>query len=250
MNNQEKKSITSEVLDKIKSGDIKMKSRLYFCLKIFLLALGVLILSFFIVYIVSFIIFSLRSSGILFLPSFGSPGMKIFLKSLPWVLILVAAILIILLEMFTKHLTFVYRRPIIYSLLVIIFFSLLFGFMIEKTPFHSGFFMLSKEDRLPLFGPMYRDFGAPKLNNVHYGMILEITDDGFIIETPRNEEITIIINSETKIKIDSDFKENDMIVVMGDRSGDVVEAVEIHKTERNNNLFPSDRMINRPSIPR
>lgn len=247
-NQQEKKSITNEVLDKIKTGEVKMKSKAYFFLRVGLLMLSALVLSFFVICLISFIIFSLRSSGALFLPSFGYLGIRILFKSLPWFLILTAAALIILLEIFTKRFTFVYRRPIIYSLLAIIIIVILGGLIIDKTSFHSGFFLLSREGRLPLVGPIYRDFGAPKFNNVHYGIVSELIDNGFVIETPRGEKITIIVNSKTRLPIGTDVQKGDIVVVLGERNGDMVEATDIHKTEKNINLFPPDRIRNRPPL--
>ena len=109
---------------------------------------------------------------------------------------------------------------------------------------------MSKEGRLPLFGPMYRDFGAPKLDNVHYGIVSELIDNGFMMETPRDEKIKVIINQDTRFPKETEINKNDMVVVLGQRSDDTVQAIEIHKTEENINLFPPDKIRNRPPIPR
>jgi len=239
MNNQEQKnSISDNVLDKIKSGDVKMKPKIYFILRMVLLILGVMFLFSFIIYLISFILFSLRASGLLFLPKFGFLGIGILFGSLPWFLIFLAAILIVILEIFTKHFTFIYRRPILYSLLTIIVIVIAVSFLIEKTPFHSSLFLSAREKHLPLIGPFYRNYGAPSLHNVHRGVVSEIIDNSFKIKTPRNETLTVVITSQTHLPPEKEIKEGDEVVVLGERNDDTVEALEIHQIEKDFDLFP------------
>lgn len=237
MNQEEqKKSITEEVLNKIKSGDIKMVSKIWFIFRTVLLVLGILILTLFIIYLVSFTLFSLRFTGVWFLPRFGFPGMRIFFGLLPWPLIFITAILIILLEVFAKKFSFVYRRPLVYSLLVLIVIALSMGFLIERTPFHRNLFQRAQEGNLPAIGPVYRQ-GFPPIENVHHGIVSEIINDGFIMETPKGEKLTVIINPETRLQPETGIKENDEVVVLGKKDNDTIQAVDIRKVERDFNLF-------------
>jgi hypothetical protein len=240
-NNQQRNSISDKVLNKIKSGEIKMKPKIYFILRAVLLILSALVLALLIICLVSFIIFSLRSSGILFLPKFGFPGIRIFLSSLPWLFILIAITLIILLEIFTKRFTFVYRWPIIYSLLAIIFIVMLGSFVIDKTPFHSNLFWRAQEGRLPAIGKLYHGYGVPRIGNVHYGVVSEVIDGGFKIETLRGEELIVMVSSKTRFLLKTDIKKDDAIVVLGERNNNTVQAIDIRKVEKNINLFPSQR---------
>ena len=91
-NNSQKSLITGEVLEKIKSGQVKMRPKAHFVLKTALVALGFILIILFVLYLISFIVFTLRMSGIWFAPGFGLYGIKIFLFSLPWLLILIAII--------------------------------------------------------------------------------------------------------------------------------------------------------------
>src|SRR5205823_1531144 len=94
------------ILDKIKEGKIKMKPRAYFIARTVFFALGVIILLLFLIYLASFIVFSLRVSGLVFLPGFGFSGVRILFGSLPWLLIFLAAALIVLLEFFGQQISF------------------------------------------------------------------------------------------------------------------------------------------------
>jgi hypothetical protein len=242
-NVQQKNSISDKIIDKIKSGDIKMKPRISFVLKMALLALGAFFLFFFIIYLVSFIIFSLRTSGVLFLPRFGFHGLGILFGSLPWVLVLIVAILIVALEIFSKRFTFIYRRPIIYSLLIIIVLALAIGFLIERTPFHSSLFLSARDRHLPVMGPFYRNLGAPPIHNVNRGIVSEITDNGFKIETSCGETLVIIVNPQTHLYPEEKIEVGDEIVILGERNDGTVQSFEIHEIEKDFNLFPPDRIM-------
>ncbi|MCX6764761.1 MAG: hypothetical protein NTU58_03640 [Candidatus Nealsonbacteria bacterium] len=243
MNNQEQKnSLSEKVISKIKSGDIKMKPRIYFIFKMVLLGLGAFFLFLFVVFFISFIIFNLRITGLLFLPRFGFHGVGILFGYLPWALILIVGVLIVALEIFSKRFSFVYRRPIVYSLLVIIVLGFLVGFLIEKTHLHSNLFLSARDRHLPVMGPFYRNFGAPPIHNVHRGIVSEIIDNGFKIETPREETLTIIIAPETRILSDETIKQGDEVVIFGERSDGTVNAFEIRQIEKDFNLFPPDQI--------
>lgn len=188
MNNQQpKNSIVNNVLERIKSGRIKMRPKIYFILKAVFWALAVFSVVLFILYLVSFIVFTLRASGTWFLPGFGFAGIRILFGSLPWLLILATVILIIALEIFAKRFAVVYRRPILYSILIIIVFVLLGSFIIGETQFHPNLLWKAQDRRLPAIESFYRDYGTPRLQNVHFGIVSEIIDNGFTIETPRGK---------------------------------------------------------------
>lgn len=243
MNNQQEKNfITNKVLNKIKRGEVKMRPKTYFIFKAVLLALGTLFLTLFIICLISFIVFSLRANGVLFLPKFGFPGIKLLLGSLPWLLVFLAIILIILLQIFAKHFSFVYRRPIIYSLLVVIMIVSAGSFLIDRTSFHPNLFWKAQEGRLPAMGGFYRHLGAPAMKNVHRGIVSELVDNGFKIETIHNEILDVTIDSETRLAKCQEIKEGDVIVIIGERNDGEVQAIGVRKVEADSNLFPANKM--------
>ena len=236
-NKQENNSIAEKVLGKIKRRQIKMKPKIHFIFGTTLLVLGVLVLILFIPYLISLIVFSLRVSGVLFLPKFGLPGMSILLSSLPWLLILITTFLILLLEIFARKFTFVYRKPAIYSLIAIIVIIFTGIFIIEKTSLHSSLFWKAQDKSLPAIGMIYRDFGSRKIDNIYHGIIIEMIDSGFKIETLCGEVITIRINSETNFISGTEFQENDIVVALGEIKEDSVQALNVRKVEQDSNLF-------------
>jgi len=236
-NKQEKNHIAEKVLGRIKRGKIKMKSKMHFVFGAVLLMLGVLILILFIPYLVSLIVFSLRVSGVLFLPKFGFPGMRIMISSLPWLLILITTILIVLLEIFTQKFTFIYRKPAIYSLIVIIGIISIGSFLIGKTSLHPNLFWEAQAKSLPAIGAVYRDFGSRRIDNMYHGVIVEMVDSGFKIETLCSDVFTVIINPETSLISDTELQENDTVVVLGQINNNIVQALDIRKVEQDSDLF-------------
>ncbi len=234
--------LVDKVLGKLKSGKVKMKPKACFILKTLLIILGIVAIAFFVLYLISFIAFVLRVSGIWFLPGFGFHGIRPFFVSMPWLLILTVALLIVVLEILVRHFAFSYRRPILYSVLAIVAFALLASFIIGKTQFHSGLFLRAQERRLPIAGEFYRGFGMPKFHDVHPGIVSEITDDGFIIETREGQALTVIVVSETRFPFGTGIKESDAVMVLGKEDNGAIQASDIRKISDDFGIFPRGRM--------
>lgn len=240
-NNQQKNNIIDKVLAKIKKGDVKMKPKVYFVLKTILSIVGVLVVGAFAVFLISFIGFHLRASGVGYLPHFGFLGFGAYLRLLPWFLIIASVLLIVLLEILAKHFAFVYRRPIFYSLLAIIVFALVGGLIIDKTPFHSSLFFQARQGELPFAGPIYRDFGMPEFRDVHRGAVSQTTETGFIMETSRGDQLTVIVNPETRVKFKAQIESGDTVVVFGKEEGGRITAIGVSKIDDDLRLSPSMR---------
>jgi hypothetical protein len=223
--------IKNKVLAKIKAGETRMRPKWHFILKTTLLAVGTVLATLTLLYLLSFVLFVLRQSGVWFPPAFWVRGLCIFFASLPWVLIALAIVFIVVLEVLVKRYAFAYRRPLLYSVVGIIILVLLGSVAISQTRVHQGFFKHAKEGRLPVAGPLYREFGMKRHKSVHPGIITEIADDGFKIENHRNEILTVIITAETRFPLGLDFVVDDEVVVLGERDNGTVTAFGIRRID-------------------
>jgi hypothetical protein len=230
-------SISDKVFNKIKKEQIKMRPKIYFILRAVLVASLTLLVAFFVLFLVSFILFNLRASGVWFLPRFGFPVIGIFIKSLPWLLILIAIILIVVLEILVKRFSFAYRRPILYSILVIIILAFLGSFVISKTHLHPDFFWKAQERRLPMMGGFYRGFGMPRLGDVHYGIVSDVIDNGFYLETAEGKVLTILATSTIRSPLGPGIKEGDRVVVLGKRDDGTVQSFGVRKIDEQFEIF-------------
>ena len=230
MNSEEKKkSIQETILKKIERGETTMKSKSYFVIRAILLLAGVVIVALALFFFMSFILFTLRQTGLLLVPIFGFQGIRIVMASFPWIFLLLILISIILLELLIKKYTFAYRRPLVYSLVAIMLFTSIGGFVVAQTSFHDEFYKRAQNNHLPFMGPLYHSFGLERLDDVHRGIITVITENGFQMENLHGEILTIIIFDETRFPLGTNFKEGDSILVLGRQDNGTIQAFGIRK---------------------
>ncbi len=231
MNNEPQKSpLVDKVLNKLENSQVKMRPKAYFILKTVLIALAIIVVTLFALYLTSFIVFALRASGLWYLPKFGFSGIGALITLLPWLLIFIAALLIVVMEILVKYFSFAYRRPILFSMLGIILLVLLGGLLIDKTQFHADLFQKAQERRLPIAGELYRNLGTSE--DVHRGIVSQMINKGFLIETQKGQVLTIIITPDTRL-FDANINKNDVVVVMGKQDNGIVKALAVRKIRDN-----------------
>jgi hypothetical protein len=226
-NNKEKKELRDQVLSAIKSGHVKMRPKWHFVLRAALFATGAILLFLVLLYLVSFIIFSLRQTGVWFVPLFGSRGWFVFFRLLPWLLVLLAIIFAGILELLVRHYSFAYRKPLLYSVVGIVVIVAIGGVL--TFPLHRAPFRSARENSLPFAGPLYRGFGLQRFNDVHRGTVTAISTDGFILEDVGGETSSVMITPRTHLPLGSDFETGDLVIVFGNQSGTVVDAFGAQK---------------------
>jgi len=226
-----KNSIEEKIIGKIKSGEVKMKPKIYFIAVTALITLGILITIGFALFITSFIIFSLHSSGSWFLPRFGTKGIGAFFMEMPWFLVILASLFIILTYFFGRRFSFAYRNPLIYFAAIILVAVVAGSFIVAKTPLHKGLYLRAqnKYPMMPMVGQFYKDYGPKKPDQVHFGVVLDQNENGFKIKTPNNEEVQIIVTDDTHFVFDNDINVGDSIMVGGENVSSTIEAFGIRK---------------------
>ncbi len=234
---QQKKSIHDAVMEKIRTDHETMRPRWHFILMTALFITGLFIGILILLFIVSFVFFTLDSSGSWFLSVFGWRGIWTFFSSLPWLLILLGIILIILLEILARRFSFVYRRPLLYSLMAVISLIAIFSLIISRTQLHKNFNNLAERGRLPLVGHMYRNFGSHSNRDVHVGIINEITDYGFKMDDRQGNALLVIITPETTFPSGTDPQKGDRIIVLGTQSDHTIKASSISTININAKSF-------------
>jgi hypothetical protein len=242
--NEEKPTISDSVISRIKKGQIKMRPRFYFVFKLALLIIGVVLLTLVALFLVSFILFSLRQNGSFFLPNFGFPGIRILFFSLPWLLILGVITLIVTSEIFAKHFSFVYQKPMLYSVVVIVIIVVFGGIALDFTPLHSNLLLNAQNGNLPIAGSFYRQLGAPRIPDVFYGAIFEIATDGFKISTPQAETFDVMVTEKTKF-FGGNLEEEDSVIILGKRNGQAIEARDVRKIDETRGFIPGPKFPNR-----
>lgn len=216
-----KQNIKEEILGMIQTGDIEMKSKAHFMLKTFGVIVGVLFAFGTLLYVVSFIMFALRVSGTLALPSFGLPGVFILFSSLPWILILVSGVLIIVVEVLGRYFAFVYRQPLLYSIITIIAIVGVIGMLVDTMDIHPRISRFAQERNILGGSALYRQYERPPFERSGIGVVIEITEAGYIIKTPRGESLLVSTSTETRfpngVGGDGAIVVGDTIIIIGSK---------------------------------
>ena len=149
------KKIEDKVKALIDDGKVKMKPRWFFIMQSILKILFIVLSFLIIVYFISFVIFLLKES----LTLGRHPallGWGRFLIGLPWLIILFGFIMLGLLEFLVRKYSFVYKRPIAYSLFFSIFIILILSLIVLKIDKKNRIPKFGEEGNVPVFTPMHK----------------------------------------------------------------------------------------------
>ncbi len=229
--------IKEKVLSAIEDGKVLMRPRWHFILKATLAFIGFAFLMVALVYILSFIIFTLRESGAWYVTPFGMRGLRAFLVAVPWLLILISIILIVVLEVLVRRYAFVYRRPLLYSVVAIVGLTFLMGVVVERTPLHPGLMRHADQKRLPIGDRLYEGYGHRQAPDVHPGVVSKILDSGFEMGTAR-ASVRVVITAATKFTPDNRIGLGERVVVFGPFVNGEIQAYGIHRDRPSGHMAP------------
>jgi hypothetical protein len=223
MSNQEN-SIKDSVIKAISDGKISMRPRWQFVLRAVLLICGIMVLVLALLYLVSFAIFVLHETGEWFVPGFGPHGIREFLSSFPWVILLLSVAVLVSLEILVRKYSFSYKRPVVYTIFGIVILVMVGGVVVAQTPLHGGLYVRAHSNHLPIAGSLYRDFDRPNMGNVTVGRITVVEDDNLMILDHGGNTVTVKFSDDMNYPDGNKFKVGDTIVILGNRMDNTVTA--------------------------
>lgn len=150
--------IANSILAQIKKGKVSMRPRWQFVLQAALAGVGLAIVGVMLIYLLSFVIYIMREEGFIWMPLHGSRELLEFFRLLPWLLILSSIIFFGILELLVRKYSFAYKKPLIYSLLIILTLSLAASIFMSQIGVHERLERFARERNLPVFDPIYRHF--------------------------------------------------------------------------------------------
>jgi hypothetical protein len=225
--------IQQKVLERLKHGDVRMRSRTYFLGRIFLaaaLSLLVLVLS---AYVLSFIAFSIHESGEQFLLGFGVHGVEIFFALFPWLAILIDIVLILILEWLLQSFKFGYRISLLLLFGVVIVVSELIASAIALTPLHMSLLGMADRNNLPVIGEMYESIRDSHDNQgIFRGSVASI--QGNLIIITHNDDDHDADDGTRTIILPSGYSTStlsigDRVYVFGTATGTVIQALGVER---------------------
>jgi hypothetical protein len=221
---QTENSIRDSVLERIKQGDTKMKPKWHFRLKAIFFGIATLSIFVLLIFFTSLAIFILRKSGVAFTPFFGLQGIKVFLVSLPWIVLGLLLVLMTVFETMIRHYSFTYRRPVFYSMVIIVVLMLLGGVVAFKARVHESFIKFADDSDITPMRSVYRDYALQKIGSVHVGGISDVSEDGFVMSDIHGEVMNVRIYEDTRLPEKNDLEVGDDVVVMGEIENGNIDA--------------------------
>ncbi len=189
--------LKDEVLQKIRTGDVHMKSKSYFAWQVIALAFVAALIVIIAAWIVSFIVFSLSISERVSLLGFGWRGIRTFLLLFPWKLALVELVLIAFLNWLIHRFRFSYRSPLLYSLLGGLVLSGVLAWAMHSGSIQQVLLDQHYQNNLPVIGPLYDRLERPDDQpDVVRGIVIEIRPREITIKDIDNEILLNVILPE------------------------------------------------------
>lgn len=207
--------LKNSILKKIQAGEVAMTPRWHFVLKTVLVVTGVVLTVLGLLYVLSFVLFVLRATGVLFVPYFGFHGVIAFLQSTPWLLVALALVFVVALELLVRQFAFAYKKPLLTVLGGIVLIGILGTIAIAQTPLHTELESRAHMGRLPIMGAVYREYGEQISHVAHVGTISALDSDGFVLVNRRGSELEVRLTEETKIPRHVVLSEGMAVVVLG-----------------------------------
>jgi hypothetical protein len=235
MNEQHNEPIKDQLLDRIKKGEVVMRPKFHFTLKVLataLVAFAVLVIS---VFIFNFILFSIRINHHDTLLSFGVDGLVAFLFFFPWLLLLVDILLIALLEWLLRQFRFGYTIPVLYLLAGIVVMTAVTGFALDRgTPFNDR--MIERARHLPApVGDFYDGARKPwrKGSGLCHCEIVSIDENRLIASDLRKGTTTlqVVLPFDDDRATTTGLKVGDVVLIAGREKEGTLYAFGIHKLD-------------------
>ncbi len=242
--NNHKSDLGNVVMERIKSGQVKMRPRIHFVAgSLFIGAglAGVIVLAVFFVNVASYKLRTLGPFGYLW---FGEYGIRPFLATFPWAAFVVAICGLVIGISLLRRYDISYKKSFVGLILGLIAVVLTAGWLMDLTGINERFVRFGHMRGLYQEQFVGSDWIA--------GEVIAAESNQLQIETPNGDQATIEWNDRTLLPFGSDFKVGDKIRAVGKWSSDTTfEAVGIgrggmhwQRGERGNGMFRGGRDFN------
>lgn len=218
MSNQEDKhspDTRNAVMERIRKEDRRVKSRGYFLMRTIVNVFGLVFLALTAIYILSLIVFITRGQGLGMFLDIGPRGAWLFLTQLPWLLILLALGVVLLVEIMVRRYGYGYRQPILITvggvLLIVVMGSLsMLPLQLHERTLASGPGFL----QAPLLGKMCQHFDS---GSVVSGTIAAITSEYIEVEVATGQIVTIVVTPATRVPRGHVPSVGEAVIVLADK---------------------------------
>ena len=214
-----KSNVASDVMVKIKTGDVKMRPKYYFILGSAILGIGLGMLLVISIFTVSIISFHLRFHGSLDFLHFGSMGIRPFWANFPWIFVIVAVIAVAAGIKLVKRYDFSYKKSLVGIAIGIITLVLTIGGAVVKVVYEQPEFLPTPLK--PLYDQKF--VGDQWLT----GEITQLDQGEIVVVTPDGESLDVRLTDQTIMPMHKELSPGDWVRVVGENKAGYFEAVGI-----------------------
>lgn len=183
-----KKTIANSISEKIKRGEITMRSQLSIWAEKFGLNGSMIILFLLLCTIAGFILYWINSNNDLLFGGYGKYGISSFVQSFPYIFVIGFIVLFTLLILIFKRFDFSYKKPFSIILFLVVIGALLAGWISIKQPI--GQRLYQQEGRMLRMGIMNN-------SNAVSGVVVETGENTIIIQDEKGVNTIINFSSNT-----------------------------------------------------
>lgn len=213
--------LKNAVFKKIDCGEVSMRPKSYFYFKIALTIFVIFVTLIISALLLSYMLFSLREGGHIYLLGFGIKGFYEFFMLFPWVILVIDIALLMFLDWLLKGFRFGYNSPIIYLFLGTFVFITLFSSLINYTSFHRSIMYRAEDRRLPIASGFYDGLRQSHSKyGIFRGVVSSIEGNTFTImhydyDYPSNGTLVKVI-APNGVKVANLLKVGDQVFVGGE----------------------------------
>ena len=226
-----------DILKKISSNKVTMRSKIYFRLEFILLGLLSFIIIAISVFIFNFILWSIHAQAIDAFLNFGQRGIMLFLVTFPWMLLIIDLVLIFVLQWIIRKFYHGYRKPILFGLIGVFIVITVTGTIIDTiTPVNDFIYRGDSRFVPSQIRDVYRNtrqstrpMGGTCLCVITAIGTSTLTVENAILGT--TTKFTVLVPQHGRYATTSSLSIGDTVIIAGDKEGNVIEAFGIRKIE-------------------
>lgn len=238
MNPTEGQRETEKVMKALRERHVAMRPRWYFVLRTVLLVLLFVVIAAYLLFHTSLVYHRIQRGGGGLLPSFGWQGIQKIVFLFPWILAILGMLLIVLFALLMSRKTRAFRLPILTTVLTVLVLITGLGVVIAMTPLQDAVHRFVEKNHLTAVDQLYRS-ASDEQGQVLIGTLSRVQPGRFTLTTREGMSVEVIVAESTKCLEHYVPKNDDTVLVIGKRQGNVFAAEGVEKIE---GLFHEDIM--------
>jgi hypothetical protein len=212
-----KKTLAHLITNKIKKGEVAMKSQFAIWMEQFGLNGGVVAVVLFLTLTIGFVLYWINSNTDLLFGGYGKYGLFSFFQSFPYLFILIFVVGFIALITLFRRYDFSYKKPFFAILLVVVIGIFVLAWISSKQ--RIGQQLYNQEGR-------YLRMGMMNTNNAVSGTVVRMGKSTLVIENQNKKGIVAVYSADTHFPFGQP-KVGDLVRVVGAWNGSVFSALGI-----------------------